>query len=315
MIVDVDVFALQNAYEVNYGPSSGIVVLLNAGASAININILSGAQSVFTRDVSMGGNAFTEAVQKELNLAFDGAEQLKKGQPQDGATYDAARPVLQAMTDNVLLEVEKTFDFFKGTASNDHIDRIVLSGGASRVEGFADALHDRFRRAGRALRSVPAGQLRREAGWACRPTRWRRSRPSRSASRSGGWVTDDSRQPHCRRTPRGQGRRPFDRTSRQKVTIGGRRSCSCGRARRAAIVYWSMCRRERDVAASIDAAKREEARLTEVLEASRGVRSAARAPAAARRAHRRAAARAERARAHRRSDQPRAARDDVADAA
>ena len=47
----------------------GVVVLLNAGASAININILSGAQSVFTRDVSMGGNAFTEAVQKELNLA------------------------------------------------------------------------------------------------------------------------------------------------------------------------------------------------------------------------------------------------------
>ena len=48
------------------------------------------------------------------------------------------------MTDNVLLEVEKTFDFFKGTASNDHIDRIVLSGGASRVEGFAEALHERF---------------------------------------------------------------------------------------------------------------------------------------------------------------------------
>ena len=144
VVVDVDVFALQNAYEVNYGPSSGIVVLLNAGASAININVLSGPHSVFSRDVSMGGNSFTEAVQKELNLAFDGAEQLKKGQPQDGATYEAARPALKAMTDNVLLEVEKTFDFYKGTASNDHIDRIVLSGGASRVEGFAEALHERF---------------------------------------------------------------------------------------------------------------------------------------------------------------------------
>jgi type IV pilus assembly protein PilM len=48
------------------------------------------------------------------------------------------------MTDNVLLEVEKTFDFFKATASNDHIDRIVLSGGASRVEGFSEALLERF---------------------------------------------------------------------------------------------------------------------------------------------------------------------------
>ena len=119
-------------------------MLLNAGASAININILSGAQSVFTRDVSMGGNAFTEAVQKELNLPFDAAEQLKQGQSVEHVTYDDARPVLRAMTDNVLLEVEKTFDFFKATASAEHIDRIVLSGGASRVEGFAEALHERF---------------------------------------------------------------------------------------------------------------------------------------------------------------------------
>jgi type IV pilus assembly protein PilM len=48
-----------------------VVVLLNAGASAININIIEGDQSVFTRDISMGGNAYTEAVQKELDLPFD----------------------------------------------------------------------------------------------------------------------------------------------------------------------------------------------------------------------------------------------------
>ncbi|MGH9174782.1 MAG: type IV pilus assembly protein PilM [Vicinamibacterales bacterium] len=144
-VVDVDAFALQNAYEANYGFEPGrVVVLLNAGASAINVNIVSGLQSVFTRDVSMGGNAFTEAVQKELNLPFESAEQLKKGQHADAALYDDAKPVLRAMTDNALLEVEKTFDFFKATAVNDHIDRIVLSGGASCVEGFADALHERF---------------------------------------------------------------------------------------------------------------------------------------------------------------------------
>jgi type IV pilus assembly protein PilM len=145
VVVDVDAFALQNAYEANYGfETAGVVVLLNAGASAININILTGGQSVFTRDVSMGGNAFTEAVQKELNLPFDAAEDVKKGIGVEGATFDDARPVLRAMTDNVLLEVEKTFDFFKATAANDRIDRIVLSGGASRVEGFVDALRERF---------------------------------------------------------------------------------------------------------------------------------------------------------------------------
>jgi type IV pilus assembly protein PilM len=145
VVVDVDVFALQNAFEANYGfEPNAVVAILNAGASAININILSGSQSVFTRDVSMGGNAFTEAVQKELNLPYESAEQLKKGQDVDGATYEDARAVLRAMTDNVLLEVEKTFDFFKATASSDRIDRIMLSGGASRVEGFAESLRERF---------------------------------------------------------------------------------------------------------------------------------------------------------------------------
>ncbi len=146
VIVDVDAFALQNAFEANYlgiDPRQ-VVVLLNAGASAINVNILQNAQSVFTRDISMGGNAYTEAVQKELDLPFEAAEQLKKGIPVDGATFEEARPVLHAVTENVLLEIQKTFDFFKGTASSEHIDRIMLSGGASRVDGFRATLHQRF---------------------------------------------------------------------------------------------------------------------------------------------------------------------------
>jgi len=145
VVVDVDAFALQNAYEVNYGlDPQAVVVLLNAGASAININILSGEQSLFTRDISIGGNAYTEAVQKELNLPFESAEQLKKGEPIEGVTFEEVTPALHAMTENVLLEIQKTFDFFKATASSDRIDKIVLSGGASRVDGFAKALEDRF---------------------------------------------------------------------------------------------------------------------------------------------------------------------------
>ena len=145
VVVDVDAFALQNAYETNYGVErDAVVVLLNAGASAINLNILSGEQSVFTRDISSGGNAYTEAVQKELNLSFENAEALKKGEHVDGATFEDAKPALNAMTENVLLEIQKTFDFFKASAASDRIDRIVLSGGASRVDGFAQALEERF---------------------------------------------------------------------------------------------------------------------------------------------------------------------------
>jgi type IV pilus assembly protein PilM len=145
VVVDVDAFALQNAYEVNYGIEPGqVVVLLNAGASATNINILQGDQSVFTRDISIGGNAYTEALQKELNLPFEEADQLKRGQPVDGVTFDDARPVLRAVSENVMLEIQKTFDFFKATAASDRIDRIVVSGGAAKEEGFLEMLPDRF---------------------------------------------------------------------------------------------------------------------------------------------------------------------------
>ena len=146
VVVDVDAFALQNAYELNYGFETGTVVALaNVGASAVNINILSDGQSLFSRDISMGGNAYTDAVQKELNLPFERAEEAKKGVPVPGVTFDEIRPVLHAITDTLRLEIQKTFDFFNATAARDRIDRIVLSGGACLVDGFAQALQDRFR--------------------------------------------------------------------------------------------------------------------------------------------------------------------------
>ena len=144
VVIDVDAFALQNAYEANYGAGPAVVVLLNAGASATNVNIIANGQSLFTRDLSIGGNAYTEAVQRELNLSFDVAELAKKGVQADGHTFDDVKPVLHAVTENLLLEIQKTFDFFKATAPSDRIDSIVLSGGASVVDGFAQSLAERF---------------------------------------------------------------------------------------------------------------------------------------------------------------------------
>lgn len=145
VVVDVDAFALQNAYEINYGiDMSQVVVLVNAGASAININIIEGGQSLFTRDISIGGNAYTVALQTELNLAFEDADLLKRGLPVEGASAEDAVPILLAVTENLLLEIEKTFDFFKATAVSDRIDQLFVSGGAAGVEGFVEALGARF---------------------------------------------------------------------------------------------------------------------------------------------------------------------------
>ena len=79
-VIDVDAFALQNCYELNYEPNDSLVVaLLNVGASTMNINIVRGVRSVFTRDVSVGGNQYTSLLQKELGLTFEQAEAVKRG--------------------------------------------------------------------------------------------------------------------------------------------------------------------------------------------------------------------------------------------
>ena len=145
VVVDVDAFALQNAYEVNYGVDMArVVVLINAGASAININIIEGGQSLFTRDISLGGNAYTEALQKELSLSFENADLVKRGVPVEGAHAEDVDPIIRTVTESLLLEVEKTFDFFKATAASDRIDELVVSGGAAGVDGFTQAFEARF---------------------------------------------------------------------------------------------------------------------------------------------------------------------------
>jgi type IV pilus assembly protein PilM len=144
-MVDVDVFALQNAYEINYGIDAGrVIALLNVGASIMNINIIKGPTSIFNRDIAVGGNQYTDAIQKDLNLSFEQAEALKKGEQVEGASPDSLHPILQAVSENVAMEIQKTFDFFRATSQEDRIDQIFLSGGTAKIHGLRDLLADRF---------------------------------------------------------------------------------------------------------------------------------------------------------------------------
>src|SRR6185312_14191491 len=144
-VVDVDVFALQNCYEFNYDPAPGsTVALLNLGASVMNINIVKGNTWLFSRDVSVGGHQYTDALQKELDLSFDDAESLKLGEKVGTVSEDAKLPILQQVTEIIGLEIQKTFDFFRATAAGEHIERIYLAGGSARVPGLMEALRQEF---------------------------------------------------------------------------------------------------------------------------------------------------------------------------
>src|SRR5256885_6945027 len=140
-VVDIDAFALQNCYEYNYEPSpTSTVALLNLGASVMNINIVKGTTPLFTRDVSVGGNQYNDSLHKELDLSFDDAEALKMGEAVGKVSPDAKLPILKQVTEIIVLEIQKTFDFFRATAAGQHIEKIYLAGGSSAVPGLTEAL-------------------------------------------------------------------------------------------------------------------------------------------------------------------------------
>jgi type IV pilus assembly protein PilM len=145
VMMDVDAFALQNAYEVNYEPTSkNTVALLDIGASTMTINIVSGTDFLFTRDVGVGGHQYTEFIQKEFNLNHSQAQALKHGEAAEGINPADANRVMESVTEIICLEIQKTYDFFKSTTTVDHIDRMIVSGGAAHTPGLIETLAQKF---------------------------------------------------------------------------------------------------------------------------------------------------------------------------
>jgi type IV pilus assembly protein PilM len=144
-LVDVDAFALQNAFEANYPIEPGrVVALVNVGASVTNVNVLSGSNTIFWRDISFGGNQYTDAIQKQLSLSFEQAEGLKKGEAGADHSMQDILPILRSVSEDLAQELQKTFDFFIATTSTEKIDQIFVAGGSSRVVNLDTQLKERF---------------------------------------------------------------------------------------------------------------------------------------------------------------------------
>jgi type IV pilus assembly protein PilM len=145
-VVDIHAFAVQNAFEMNYDLNpSDTVVLINVGASVSNINILANGSTTFTRDITMGGNAFTEEIQKQLNVSYDEAEALKIGGQGD---TDAVIPqeverVLQGVAEQMAGEIQRSLDFFAATAADAHLSKVFLSGGTAKIPALFKVLEQR----------------------------------------------------------------------------------------------------------------------------------------------------------------------------
>jgi type IV pilus assembly protein PilM len=147
--IDVAGFAIQNAYEANYQQDTDeVIALVNIGAQVVNINVLRSGIPAFTRDIMTGGAQYTEEIQKALSVSFDEAERIKKGNPEDGEQVQDVIPqeveqAMRSVSDTVIGEISRSLDFFAATSADARISKVLLSGGGSKIAGFAAAFKER----------------------------------------------------------------------------------------------------------------------------------------------------------------------------
>ena len=147
VVIDVAAFTIQNAFEVNYSLQPGdSVALVNVGATMSNINILSNGTSAFTRDVAGGGNAFTEGIQKRLNVSEAEAEAWKVGGTGEGELLPhEVEAVMTEVADSLAGKLQRSLDFYLSSTADAKIGRVYLCGGSAHAPALQKALADRAR--------------------------------------------------------------------------------------------------------------------------------------------------------------------------
>jgi type IV pilus assembly protein PilM len=144
-VVDVGALALQNAYTANrLGGRGSTVALLDVGASATTVTIVVDREPAFVRHVSLGGQAYTEALQAAFDMSFEAAEEAKTRSPGAGAHPAEMEAVLHATTGALVGEIRSTLEFFRSATGAERIDRLFVCGGGSLVPGLVEVLRQRL---------------------------------------------------------------------------------------------------------------------------------------------------------------------------
>jgi type IV pilus assembly protein PilM len=150
VVMDVAAFSVQNAFEAAYGTPSAAapVALIHVGHAITHVNIVAGGISVFARDVTVGGAAFTEEIQRRLHLGHDEAEGFKlalhdplaEGAP---AVPAGVAPIIEEVADATAAKLQRSLDFFLASAPEIALSRIYLSGGSVKVDALVRHLTSR----------------------------------------------------------------------------------------------------------------------------------------------------------------------------
>jgi len=135
IVMDVDAFALQNAFEISSGDISGCYAIINIGAEELGINAIKDGISMFTRDSSYGGAQITEAIATQFDVSYEDAEKIKLG----GLEVDdkaALEEIFTSMVSGWVQETNRALDFLSTTYPDEKIEKILVSGGACKIPDF-----------------------------------------------------------------------------------------------------------------------------------------------------------------------------------
>ena len=139
-IIDVEAFALQNIFEINYDLKDENIALIDIGASKTSLNILKGPNSVFMRDVSLGCAQVNQKIMSLINCSFDESESVKLGGQTDKISDEDLKQIITSVVADWCTEIRRALDFFYSTYPDDQIKRIVLSGGGGNIADFRQLL-------------------------------------------------------------------------------------------------------------------------------------------------------------------------------
>lgn len=147
VIIDVDAFALGNAYElrnknINNDPGERVVALIDIGGNKTNINIMKGSVSYFTREVYLAGADFSEAISRRLGIDLEEAENLKQD-PKE--RVNEIEECSMSTLDDLSNEIQLSFDYFENQYDLE-VEEVFVSGGSSRLPGLARSFQATFDR-------------------------------------------------------------------------------------------------------------------------------------------------------------------------
>jgi type IV pilus assembly protein PilM len=141
VIIDVDAFALHNAFEHNYPEAQeGIIALVNVGHETTNVNILEDGIPILTRDIPFGSRRIREDLQRERGLTAEQAEDVVQARE----TVEDLERFVDASADEIAVGIERASAFLMTREDGETLGKIFLSGGGARVPGMVESLGRRM---------------------------------------------------------------------------------------------------------------------------------------------------------------------------